>query len=49
MNFHWEAIEGTAENNKPFSADFELEIPLWGDIKEECLRISKLINVNVKN
>jgi hypothetical protein len=88
--FHWEAVEGTTENNKhgiavmnhkkdnnkihlfvkphhildnfvycgeinflsgggnqPFSADFELEEPLTGDIKEEFLRISKLINNNI--
>ena len=31
------------ETLKPFSADFELETPLQGDIKEEFLRISKLI------
>jgi len=88
--FHWEAVEGTTENNKhgvavmnhkknkenihlfvkphynqerfvycgkinflsgggnkPFSADFELEKPLQGDIKEEFLRISKLVNINI--
>ena len=42
------ADEKTAETLKPFSANFELETPLQGDIKEEFLRISKLINVNVE-
>jgi len=32
------------EDLKPFSADFELETPLQGDIKEEFLRISNLIS-----
>ena len=31
----------------PFDVDFELEEPLTGDIKEEFLRISKLINKNI--
>jgi superfamily II DNA or RNA helicase len=43
------ADEKTVETLKPFSANFELETPLQGDIKEEFLRISKLINVNVEN
>ena len=34
------------EDLKPFSADFELETPLQGDIKEEFLRISKLVASN---
>ena len=33
----------------PFNADFELEKPLEGDVKEELLRVSKLIGKEIKN
>jgi len=41
--------ESDKRQHLSFTANFELEKPLQGDIKEEFLRISKLINVNIKN
>ena len=43
-------IDGESDKlqNLSFSANFELENPLLGEMKEEFLRISKLINVNIE-
>ena len=40
--------ESDKRQNLSFTATFGLEKPLQGNIKEEFLRISKLINVNIE-